>query len=534
MKKLVITFLALMGLVCKAEINILPTPEFAVESEGLFILSKSTAVIHCDQAKDSATWLVKKLNKPTGYKLKLQNKQNTKNISNAIILDYVDSESLGAEGYILAVEQNGVMILANNEAGFFYGCQSLLQLLPAEICDEQKSDTKWEIACLTIKDRPRFPWRSFMLDSGRQYQKPEFIKKYLDQMATLKMNKFHWHLTEGQGWRIEIKKYPKLTSIGSKVAQGKEQQGFYTQEQIKDIVAYAKKLHIDVVPEIDVPGHSEAALIAYPEYSCMGKAPKSVMGFTSVLFCGGNEKTYQFMEDIFTEVCELFPSEYIHIGGDEAPKADWKKCPQCQKKIKEQGLKNEHELQIYFTNRLARFLHQKGRKVICWGDVVTMPGPAMEKNVVVHWWNYRGHKDKALKEAIRRNQEIICNTNYYSYLNFPLTPWNQYRQNRTFDLKTCYEKNPSYLKPEYTDKHENIIGMGTCLWTDWFVQEYMIDRRVFPRIYAMAEQMWHKGKLTSFDDFYKKLKTHYPRLKAAKIDYGPAMIDEMSKGYKWD
>ncbi|MBI9019065.1 MAG: beta-N-acetylhexosaminidase [Phycisphaerae bacterium] len=518
----------------QAEVNIIPTPKTVKINAGEFVVNDETILSYCGIGKQTAFWLSERFQNPTGFKLPIEQFINApKKNSISFVLDCSGSVT-GDEGYSLSVTDSAVVIKAKTEAGLFYGCQSLLQLMPAEICSDKKADIKWTVPCVTIIDEPRYKWRSFMLDSGRQYQSPEFIKRYLDQMAVMKMNRFHWHLTEGQGWRIEIKKYPKLTSVGSKVANGKEQQGFYTHKQIKDIVAYAKKLHIEIVPEIDIPGHSEAALIAYPEYTCFGKPPTSVMAFSPVLFCAGKEQTYKFLEDVLTEVCQLFPSEYIHLGGDEAPKANWKKCPDCQKMIKTHSLKNEHELQIYFTNRFADFLATKNRKVICWGDVVRYPGPPMRKNVVVHWWNHIAGKDKALKEAIKRGHEVICNTNYYTYLNFPVTPWTQYGLGRTFDLKTCYEKNPSDLKLDFSQKHSNIIGMGTCLWTDWFVQEYMVDRRVFPRVYALAEQMWYCGNRVPFEKFYAKLKTHYPRFKAAGIDYGPAMKDEMPKNFKWD
>ncbi|WP_372642880.1 beta-N-acetylhexosaminidase, partial [Ancylomarina sp.] len=383
---------------------------------------------------------------------------------------------------------------------------------------------------LDVFDQPKYKWRGFMLDSARQFQTPKFIKKYLEYLAMLKMNIFHWHLTDRQGWRIEIKKYAKLTEIGSKVTNGKQQQGYYTQEDIKDIVAFAKMLHITVVPEIDVPGHSEAALTAYPEMTCFNKVPKSVTSFSSNLFCGGRESTYQFLQDILDEVCELFPSEHIHLGGDEVPKKNWNNCPECQLKIKQEKLNNTHNLQLYFSSRLANYLRNRGRKAIFWGDILHRKGMDLPDNVVIQWWNWNSHKDKALKQAIKRGHQVICNTNYCTYLNYPIKPWFRYKKKASYDLKTTYEQNPS----DISKPHDLVLGMGCCLWTDWYVQESMVDRRVFPRIFSLSEQMWSKAKRLRFDEFHTKVKAKFPLLRELNIDYGPALKEEVPVGYKWN
>ncbi len=404
-------------------------------------------------------------------------------------------KDLGREGYQLHVTPSGVAVYADTDAGKYYALVSLKQL--AGLSPNGK------IPCVKIEDQPKYEWRSFMIDSGRQYQKMETIKGLLDRMALLKMNVFHWHLTENDGWRVEIKKYPKLTSVGAFVADGPEQHGFYTQDDIREIVAYAAKRHIMVVPEIDVPGHSEAALMAYPELTCSGKAPGSSKGiFSQFLFCGGREEVDGFLFDVFDEICELFPAPYIHIGGDEAPKTEWKKCPRCQARIKELGLKDEHELQIELTNRLAKHLKAKGRKAICWGDVVTHPGQELEDNIVVHWWSFRGSKDKALREGIKRGLPVISNPNYYTYINFPQKhEWRQYKKTRLFDLKTCYENNPGDVKNPTAKQRDALLGMGTCLWTDHGLTEEWLDRRLFPRAFAMAEQMWNTGERLPYEEF---------------------------------
>ncbi len=521
--KLIVTIILAFSCFAVFSQHILPTPQTTVKVEGTFEFQNSVNVFVEESGNPSFIYLKEKF--PNQQFVSVQNKKNAN-----LVFETIKADNIGDEGYFLKIHSEQIVISANTETGLFYGIQSLLHLLPAEKLDGHQQLAGTKLSCLEIEDSPKYAWRSFMLDSGRQYQTPDFIKQFLDRMAMLKMNVFHWHLTEGQGWRIEIKKYPKLTSIGSNVAKGKEQQGFYTQEEIKEIVAYAKKLHIEVVPEIDVPGHSEAALIAYPELTCFRKATETVMAFTPNLFCGGREETYTFLQNVLDEVCDLFPSEYIHLGGDEAPKANWNKCPDCQAKIKSEGLKNSHDLQLYFSKRLANYLNKKDRKVIFWGDVVYHDGTELPENVVVYWWNWRRHKDLALVNGLKRGHQVICGTNYYNYLNFPLSPWSKYAESRTFDMQDIYEKNPSDLE----NPDPLVLGMGTCLWTDWFVTESMTDKRVFPRAFATAEQMWHRGKRLTFDTFYIRVKSKYPLLKTMGIDYGPALKSEVPENYNWD
>ena len=517
--------------------QILPTPTSVQKKLGHFILREITTIGSDEFGSDTAIYLRDQLKKSTGFSLNFSDSS----IDNGIVFVRDNSGILAKEeSYVLDISEDLITIKAGSESGLFYGVQSLLQLFPVEVfSNEIQKNVNWKIACQRIEDKPKYGFRSFMLDSGRQYQSPEFIKKYLDYLALLKMNVFHWHLTEGQGWRIEIKKYPKLTSIGSQVAKGKEQQGYYTQEEIRDIVAYAAKKHITIVAEIDVPGHSEAAISAHPEFSCFGEVPETVMAFSSNIFCAGKEMTYEFLQGVLDEVVALFPGEYIHLGGDEAPKQNWNSCPNCQSKIKTEGLKNSHELQLYFSTRLANYLKTKHKKVLFWGDVIhnnwNPEGVAnssiqLPDNVIIHWWNYRRHKDETLKKALKKGYPVVANTNYYTYLNFPTTPWSKYAKNRTFDLKTIYEQNPSDIQME----NELVLGMGACLWTDWYVQEYMIDRRVFPRIYALGQQMWYTGDKIPFDEFYENVKSKYKLLNILGIDYGPALTAETPENYKWD
>ena len=438
---------------------------------------------------------------------------------------FLKDTSLGKDAYKLSITPQGMEIRASESGGFVYAVQTLRQWV---IIDQGHP----VFTCVDISDGPRVQWRSFMLDSGRQFQQVSTIKKYIDMASLLKMNYFHWHLTEGLGWRIEIKKYPRLTQIGAFVGKGLQQQGFYTQKQIREVVAYAAERNITVVPEIDMPGHAEAALVAYPELGCFGTSVEvPASGFTKHIFCAGKTHTMSFLKNVLDEVCTLFPSEYIHLGGDEAPKGNWNECPDCQQCIRDEKLKDSHDLQLWFSAQMAEYIKQKGRKAIFWGDVVYQDGYALPNNVVIHWWNWRGHKELALNNAIKQGHHVICGTNYYTYLNFPLTPWKGYGADRTFDLRDVYLHNPSY---QSNQEESLLLGMSCALWTDDGVIERMLDQRLFPRILALAEQMWHKGELSDFDTFYSRVQKKQTWFEQLGFTFGPALKDEVDANYKWD
>lgn len=405
--------------------------------------------------------------------------------------------SLPSEGYRIVINKKGISIAASDNAGYIYAIQTLRQWGEA-------TKNGWSFVYGTVYDFPRSAWRSFMLDSGRQFQRVETIKKYIDMASMLKMNRFHWHLTEGLGWRIEIKKYPELARIGGSVAKGQEQQGYYTQEQIKEIIRYAAERNVTVVPEIDMPGHAEAALSVYPSLGCTGE-PVEVpeTGFTQNIFCAGKASVRNFLKDVLDEVCNLFPSAYIHLGGDEAPKGNWDKCPHCRLMVDSLQLADSHALQLWFSAEMADYLKRKGKKAIFWEDVIHGDGYPLPDNVVIQWWNYRGHKDLALKKALEKGYPVICNTNYYTYLNFPVMPWRGYDKNRTFDIKDVYLNNPSDKALDL--ETPLVLGMNCALWTDYVLTEDMLDSRLFPRVIALAEQMWHSGERMSFESFNEQI-----------------------------
>ena len=439
---------------------------------------------------------------------------------------WMNDTSLPPEGYKISINPKQMTITASGERGFVYAVQTLRQWVSGPA-------GKLTFACADITDSPSMQWRCFMLDSGRQYQRVSTIKKYIDMASLLKMNYFHWHLTEGLGWRIEIKRYPRLAQIGGSVGKAEEQHGFYTQEEIREVISYASQRNITIVPEIDMPGHAEAALSAHSELGCFGlpvEVPQH--GFTQNIFCAGKDEVLTFLKNVLDEVCELFPSPYIHLGGDEAPKGNWNKCEDCQKRIAALNLKDSHGLQLWFSAQMANHLKQKGRKAIFWGDVVYQDGYPLPDNTVIQWWNYRGHKDLALRNALKHNYPVICSSNYYTYLNFPLTPWRGYAKERTFDLKDLYLNNPS--NKACNEKNPLILGMSCALWTDDVVTERMIDQRLFPRIIGLAEQMWYQGEPLDFACFYEHVLQKKEWFEQQGYEFGPALKSEVPQDYKWD
>ena len=414
MKHLIFTALFLLSYTVAVRAQIVfPTPNQVEMQTGNLILGKKVSMY----AEDTTAFYLNLFREEVLSRtpIKWQKKESKADIC------WITDSSLPPEGYRIRIHPQQMVISASDKGGFTYAVQTLRQWVAG-------SAGSITFACASVTDYPRTQWRCFLLDSGRQFQKIATIRKYIDMASLLKMNYFHWHLTEGLGWRIEIKQYPHLTRTGGSVGKGEEQQGFYTQEEIRDIIEYARQRNITIVPEIDMPGHAEAALSAYPELGRFGlpvEIPQS--GFTQNIFCAGKDGTLRFLKNVLDEVCALFPSPYIHLGGDEAPKGNWDKCPDCQKRIAAMNLKDSHDLQLWFSAQMADYLKSKGRKAIFWGDVVYHDGYPLPDNIVIQWWNYRGHKELALRNAIKHHYPVICSSNYYTYLNFPVTPWRAQR-----------------------------------------------------------------------------------------------------------
>ncbi len=495
----------------KTSINVIPKPEKVQLGEGHFTVNTETKIYY-DQENESiksiAEYLAEKINVPTGFQIKPAFIQS-QDLSNSIVLKigYSDNKS-SIEGYELVVLNNSIILTANAPTGLFYGIQTLRQLLSPEIESTEKVQQKidWTIPCVHILDQPRFIWQKMLLDCGRHFMTPNFIKRYIDLLSYHKMNRFHWHLTEDQGWRIEIKKYPKLTEIGSwrKYEDGTVYGGFYTQQDIKEIVDYATRRHVMVVPEIELPGHSVSALASYPEYSCTG-SPLEVStrwGVHKDVYCAGNDSTFKFLEDVLAEVIKLFPAPYIHIGGDEVPKDRWAACPKCQARIQAERLKDEHELQSYFIKRIEKFLLTKNRRIIGWDEI--LEGGLAPQATVQSW---RG-MDGAIAAAKSGHDAIVSPTSH-AYFDYPIN---------TTDLRQVYSFEP--IPAELSaDETVHILGGECNIWTENAPQA-AIDSKTFPRILAMSEVLWSSKEGKDYREFNKRVRYHYKRLDLLGVQYG--------------
>ncbi len=525
----------------KEAINIIPKPEQIRIKKGVFTIFKDTKiVIHPDTEKMryTVTYLNNMLSISSGYTLQVMTSDDSAVKDNIIVLTTQGADSkLGDEGYDLSIHKNAVRIEANTAAGVFYGVQTIRQLLPLEIESPDLSDKKqkWSIPCLEIQDKPRFSYRGMHLDVCRHFMPKEFIKKYIDYIAMHKMNTFHWHLTEDQGWRIEIKKYPLLTKVGAwreetlvgypnnlpRKFDGERYGGFYSQEDIKEIVDYAESRFVTVIPEIEMPGHSQAALASYPELSCTG-GPFKVLthwGVSKEVYCAGKEKTFKFLEDVLTEVIELFPSKYIHIGGDECPKKRWEDCPDCQKRIEENGLENEHELQSYFIQRIERFLNSKGRYIIGWDEI--LEGGLAPQATVMSW---RGTKGGI--EAARHGHDVIMTPTSHCYFDY-------YQGDPDFEpkaiggytpLKKVYSFNPV---PDVLSAEEakHILGAQGNVWTEYILGQGQVEYMAIPRMAALAEVTWTSQKQREWSDFLNRMECQFKRYKKLNINYAESALN---------
>jgi len=500
-----------------SEVLIIPQPSEQTINKGSFILNDSTGIQYDDAFKISAEFLKTYIEE--GGNLRLQ-ENNT--------ISFIKDDSLTNEGYILEVLPKNIKIKAKTDQGAFYAAQSLRQLLPPEFENGTFQDEEVIIPCTTIKDEPEFTYRGMHLDVGRHMFSVDFIKKYIDALAMLKMNTFHWHLTEDQGWRIEIKKYPKLqeiaafrneTLVGHYSDQphkfdGKTYGGFYTQEEVKDVVAYAKSRFVTVIPEIELPGHAQAAIAAYPELGCTGEQVEVVTkwGVYEEIYCP-KEETFTFLENVLDEVLALFPSKYIHIGGDEAPKTRWKNCDHCQALIKKEGLKDEHELQSYFISRIEAYLNSKGRQIIGWDEI--LEGGLAPNATVMSWRGING-----AIEAAKQHHNVIMTPTSHCYFD--------YYQSENEDepiaiggflpLEKVYSFNPI---PDELNEEESkyVLGAQGNIWTEYIKTSEHVEYMAFPRILAMSEVVWSKQENKNYADFVKRVENFHERLDALNINY---------------
>lgn len=456
--------------------------------------------------------LAERLRAATGFTFPIKAIRGAQDARRAIVLTTSGADAtLGAEGYELKASPNSVVIRAPGAGGLLYGTQTLRQLLPPQIESRSRAEgVAWLVPGVRIWDRPRFAYRGFMLDSSRHLQSEAFIRRTLDLMAFHKLNVFHWHLTDDQGWRIEIKKYPRLTSVGAwRNENGHRYGGFFTQAQVRGIVAYAQARNITIVPEIEMPGHSASTIAAYPSLAC----PEQNGGGN--VLCPGDPETFSFLEDVLSEVIALFPSRSIHIGGDEVDKTSWKKCALCQALMRREGLKNEDELQSWFTLRIAAFLKSKGRRLQGWNEI--MRGGKLPQDAIVQQWDQPG----AAVEAARAGNDVVVSQTGWTYFDYSYD---------TTPLRKVYEAEPTpaALSP---DEARHILGAQAQLWTEVRVDDASADSFIWPRLIALAEVCWSPREARNWDDFERRLNTsHIARLALRGLGEAatsPARVQEM-------
>jgi hexosaminidase len=528
------------------QIHIVPEPVDVKINNGIFTLSNKSSILVYDDSKKAGEFLKEQLKSLYDLKLSV-----SKNLSNALPKGAITLTVLknlkNKNKYELNVRENGISITGSSDTAIFYGIQTLLQLLPTTNQKLQTTNYKISIPQLFITDYPRFPYRGMHLDVGRHFFSPSFIKRYIDYLAYHKLNTFHWHLTEDQGWRIEIKKYPRLTSVGGyrngtiigrnpgKGNDSLRYGGFYTQEEIKDIVKYAADRYITIIPEIEMPGHSSAAIAAYPQLSCFpeeptvpakgtawagprtGKQVQQAWGVFDDVYCP-SEFTFHFLEDVLDEVMQLFPSKYIHIGGDESPITNWKRSAFCQQLMKEKGLKNEHELQSYFIQRIEKYVNSKGKQIIGWDEI--LEGGLAPNATVMSW---RGEKGGIT--AAKQKHNVVMTPETPMYFNFSQSTHEDsltYGQYIPVEKVYAYEPIPKGLN-DIDAKY--ILGAQANLWSEYINNPKLAEYQLFPRLSALSEVQWSPKEKRSWENFEKKLPYLFNRYKQWGASYSSAYYE---------
>ncbi len=517
-----------------AKPSVVPVPAHMDWRYGAFTLKPDSALRFSKNAagaREAAEQLAAVLRPATGYALPVKpaGVWLADTASDIRFAAPANNAAIKAEGYTLRADHEGAVITAADPAGFFYGLQTVRQLLPnAAFGGALATNQAWLIPGVDIEDSPRFAWRGVLLDEGRHFFGKAAVLRLLDQMALHKLNTFHWHLTDDQGWRLAIEKYPKLMEIASRRAASvtpgdrTSQDGklygpfFYTKADIREIVAAAKARHIRVVPEIEMPGHGRAAVSAYPELSCRGVPvqPRVMWGVEEEVFCAGNDQTLRFLEGVLDEVCELFDSPFIHIGGDECPKARWKECPKCQARMKRNGLKDEHELQSWFVRHFEQYLAKKGRRLIGWDEILEgglAPGAA-----VMSWRGMKGGQDAvALDHDVVMTPTDFC---YFDYRQFSGNDGYEYIGG-LLTLKKVYAFDPCGGIPAY--REHRVLGGQANLWSEYIWGQEDLDWKLFPRVCALAEAVWSPAEKRDFTAFSGRMETHYDRLVRLGINAAP-------------
>ncbi|GAB3655747.1 hypothetical protein GCM10028791_27140 [Echinicola sediminis] len=522
--------------------EIIPKPQHYQPNGRDFLLREDVKIIYEGDTKDLAEYLAETLSPATGWDLEIATSKKGK--SSKVIFLGIQPDGKSKEGYKLSVNEDQVRIIGNGKAGLFNGIQTLRQMLPADIYNSRRQkDVEWRIEGAEVEDSPEYPWRGVMLDVSRYFYEKDYVLHLLDMMAMYKMNVLHLHLIDDSGWRLEIKKYPKLTEIGGFRGEGhKRTGGYYTQEEIKEIVAYASLRNIEVIPEVEVPAHTLSAIAAYPFLSCT-EEPQKVQVQHSIsreLYCVGKESTFNFLEDVFQEVAELFPSQYVHIGGDEANYDRWEKCPHCQKRKADLGLEDEKSLQVYFTNRVQKMLKSHGKTIVGWDEIIE---EGIEDKAVGMVWH---DKEKAIKGTANGHDVVMALTGH-AYFDVAESSLPGEVKAATWlppiSLEKVYGMNPMVegLDNEFRSQ---VLGAHATLWSDQFIHgtilqeiapinenrsEKYFDYLTFPRLAALAEVCWTDPQQKEWSDFENRMETHYNRLDEAGIGYRVPLPQLVSK-----
>ncbi len=549
MKNISFLLFVLFTIVTKAQqINIIPKPNDVKITSGNFTINAATAIVYSDEdEKNTANFFNSYLKKYYGFQLKIS-KQATNNFIRISTKKFIKTPD-NAAAYSLTISPKNITISGDGSEGTFYGMQSLLQLLPIQ--KSQILNHKFALPCLTINDAPRFCYRGMHLDVSRHFFGVDYVKKYIDFIALHKMNYFHWHLTDDQGWRIEIKKYPKLTTIGAtrngtiigrypgtgndSIKYG----GYYTQEQIKDVVKYAAERYITIVPEIDVPGHSLAAIVAYPFLSTTPNVPKQVgqtWGLTDINnVLTPTDSTFAFLENVLSEVINLFPSKYIHIGGDECNKRWWKESAFCQDLMKREGIKNEAGLQSYFIHRLEKIINNKGRLMMGWDEI--LEGGLAPNALVMSWQGEKGGI-----EAAKQQHQVVMTPGTYCYFDHSQTKnEDSVTIGSYLPVEKVYNYNPVPAELSAAEA-KYILGAQGNVWTEYISNESKLEYMIFPRMSALSEAVWTDQKNKNLPDFEQRLQHQFERYNFWGVNYSKAYIDIQSTisaaannvGLKWE
>ena len=538
---LLVLIIGCMSKLSAQNLNIIPEPFHVAKGTGVFQFSKSIAINAPSSANEVSDLIAKQLRVVTGKTVFFSKNDPS------ITLDIIKDDVIGAEGYTLNVNASGIVISANTNAGLFYGWQTVQQILPAAIyANKLQSNVNWQLPYVSIIDKPRFSWRGMMLDVSRHFFSKADVKVFIDDMARYKYNRFHWHLTDDQGWRIEIKALPKLTSLGAwraerkgkwmnittpAINEPKTYGGFYTQEDIKEVVAYAKSKFIEVIPEIDVPGHSMAINTAYPELSTTPNYPYQVNAGDEFMDWEGmnghptamidnsldpsNEKVYEYLDKIMTEVAPLFPFEYIHMGGDENAKNNWEKSPNVQALMKREGLKDQNEVQSYFVRRMQKIINSKGKKMMGWDEI--LQGGLTGDAVVMSWQGTKGGI-----EAAKQGHKVVMSPNDYNYIDYyqgEITAEGKVYRGLRMKTTYGYEPVPAGIDPNL------ILGNQANQWTEQLQTMRKVQYMTWPRGLAVAETSWSPAEKKNWNSFTKKVEAQFEKLDAADVVYARSMYD---------